>query len=166
MIAEVEITNDTLACVDISSNFHTRHAAFALNRTKQLKNLRKDAIIEDFDIVINNYEENVNIKCSSGFYLEVASPALLSLANQSAEKPLEICNLNIKCCNTKNSLDATNLLINNTYSFDLTDSSNILLGRVTVHCHVTSKVVQLQGSRLVSQQCLEKYLSERKLCKK
>ena len=148
-ITEAKNTNETLARVDNISYFDTRHAAFALNCTKQLKNLRKDAIIEDFDIVINNHEENVNVKCSSGFYLKVASPALLSLANQTVEKPLELCNLKIKCCNSKISLDTANLLINSTYSFDLADNSNLVLGRVTVHCHVTTKVVQLQGSKLV-----------------
>ena len=30
--------------------FDKRHAAFALNHTNELKKLRKDAIIEDFDI--------------------------------------------------------------------------------------------------------------------
>ena len=150
MMIEAVNTNDTLTCVDNPSYFDTRHAAFALNHAKQLKNLRKDAVIEDFDIVINNHEENVNIKCSSGFYLEVASPGLLSLANQTAGSSIVIQNLKIKCCNSKNSLDTANLLINSTYFFDLADNSGHLLGRVTVHCHVTTKVVQLQGSKLVN----------------
>ena len=48
--------------------------------TKLTKNLKRDAIIDNYDTVINNYDENVNLKCSSGFYLEVANPALLALA--------------------------------------------------------------------------------------
>ena len=38
-MTEAVNTNDTLSGVDNPSNFDTRHAAFALNRTKELKKL-------------------------------------------------------------------------------------------------------------------------------
>ena len=48
-------------------------------------------------------------------------------------------------------MDNQNLLINSTYFFDLLEATNnVVLGKVTIHCHVTTKVVQLQGSRLIS----------------
>ena len=61
-MTEAVNTNDTLSGVDNPSNLDTRHAAFALNHTKQLINLRKDTVIEDFDIVIDNHEENQMLK--------------------------------------------------------------------------------------------------------
>ena len=130
----------------------TRHTGFSLNQSKQVKNLVNDATISDYDILINNFDENVNIKCSSGFFIRVGSPAILDLARQTCEnKSLNICNIKIRCSNSRISLDENNLHVNSTYFFDLTDFTNdALVGKVTVHCHVTTKVIQLQGSKLIS----------------
>ena len=45
----------------------TRHTDFALKQSKLTKNLKKDAISTNYETVINNYDENINLKCSSGF---------------------------------------------------------------------------------------------------
>ena len=127
-----------------------RHTGFALNQSKQVKNLVKDAAIKDFDTVYNNFNENINVKCSSGFYLWVATPVLLDLAKQACDTNLTISNINIQCTNNRISLDENNLHVNSTYFFELADSvTEALLGRVTVHCHVTTKVIQFQGSKLI-----------------
>ena len=141
-------TNDALFSADHTSS---RSLGFALNRAKQTKNLIKDTNVQDYDMVRNNHDENVNVKCSSGFYLEVAHPALLYLAKLSLDQVLIINNVKILCTNTRISLDDNNLLVNSSYFFNLLESiTENILGTVTIHCHVTTKLVQLQGSRLIS----------------
>jgi hypothetical protein len=49
-----------------------RKANFALNKNKQMKEIRKDAKIVDFEVTVNNDDENYTIKCSSGFDIHVA----------------------------------------------------------------------------------------------
>ena len=75
MIADALQSDEALASVDSSLSYNTRHTGIALNQSKLLKNLQKDADINDYDTVINNFNENINVKCSSGFYVKVASPA-------------------------------------------------------------------------------------------
>ena len=150
-IGAIVESNEALVSVENAHEINTRHTGFALNQSKQIKNLRRDAVIENYDTVINNHDENLNAKCSSGFYLEVASPALLSLAKQTCDASLVINDVGIKCLNSRISLDSHNLLVNSTFFFDLLDTaSGESLGKVTIHCHVTTKVVQLQGSKLIS----------------
>ena len=92
----------------------------------------------------------MNVKCSGGFYLEVATKALQDIAKHSCDTPLVIANMKIQCSNNRISLDNQNLLVNNTLFFNILDHADSSLGKVTVHCHATTKVVQLQGSRLIS----------------
>ena len=65
-------TNEALKSVD-KAQCTTRHTGFTLDQSKLTKNLIKDAKLNDYDEVINNYGDNVNLKCSSGFYLEVST---------------------------------------------------------------------------------------------
>ena len=151
MITEVEHSDEALIANN-QVNFNTRQTGFALNQSKQMKNLRKNAEAINYDTVINNFNENINLQCSSGFYLEVGSPALLSLAKQTcATSQLVVTGVRIHCSNTRISLDDHNLHVNSTYFFDLLDdSSGSALAKVTVHCHVTTRVIQLQGSKVVA----------------
>ena len=150
MITVAEHSDEALSA-DNQINFDTRHTGFALNQSKQMKNLKKNVDVINYDTVINNFNENMNLQCSSGFYLEVASPALLSLAKQTCENSqLVITGVRILCANTRINLDNHNLHVNSTYFFDLLDDkSESVLGKVTIHCHVTTRVVQLQGSKLI-----------------
>ena len=146
------ISNKTQYCVDQTRKYNTRHTGYSLNQSKQTTNLIKDATENNYDLVVNNHDENVNVKCSSGFYLEVANPALLFLAKQSSDisSTLIIDKVIIRCTNSRASLDNCSLLVNLTYFFDLCDSMNgDVLGSVTIHCHITTKLVQIQGSKLV-----------------
>ena len=79
----------------------------------------------------------MNIKCSGGFYLEVATKALQNIAKQSCVTPLVIANMKVQCTNNRISLDNQNLLVNNTLFFNILDHADLSLGKVTVHCHVT-----------------------------
>ena len=51
-----------------------RKANFALNKKKQTKEIRKDAKIVDFEVNVNNDDENYTIKCSSGFVSMLQGP--------------------------------------------------------------------------------------------
>ena len=150
MITTAEHSDDARSA-DNQVNFNSRHTGFALNQSKQVKNLKKNADIINYDTVINNFNENINIQCSSGFYLNVASPALLYLAKQTCgSSQLVITGIRIQCSNSRISLDDHNLHVNSTYFFELLDdNTGSVCGKVTVHCHVTAKLVQLQGSRLI-----------------
>ena len=70
MIAVTGQSDEAQLSADNPISYNTRLAGFALNQSKQSKYLRQDA---DFETVVNNFNENGNMKCNSGFYLEVAS---------------------------------------------------------------------------------------------
>ena len=149
MTEAINTSNDAPA--GVNANYDTRLAGFSLNHTKQIRNMKRDASIANFDTVINNHDENINIKCSSGFFLEVANPAMLDLAKQTYDNhQLKFGDVFVKCSNTRLSLDNHNLLVNNTLFFDLCNiTSGNTIGTVTAHCHITTKVIQLQGSKIV-----------------
>ena len=69
-----EHTNEALASVDNNAHNHnTRHTGYSLDQSKLTKNLIEYATLNcNYDKVIKNYGENLNLKSSSGFYLEVA----------------------------------------------------------------------------------------------
>ena len=127
----------------------TTRATFALNKKKHMNNLKKDAVIEDYQVTFNNFNENVNIKCSSGFFLAVANPALLVLAKESFDVS-RINNMDIQCMNNRISLDICDLQINNVYFFNIVDPTDkVIIANVTIHCHITTKLIQLQGSKVI-----------------
>jgi hypothetical protein len=59
---------------------HARKTSFSLDKKKQLKKLRKDTSLADYEIEVSPSSENVNIQCSTGFYTKIAKPALEHLA--------------------------------------------------------------------------------------
>ena len=150
MAAVTEHTNEALTPADNPQNINTRLIGFALNQSKQTKNLKKDALKTTYETVVNNFNENINITCSSGFFLKVILPCFLELALQACipDQPLVIDGINIQCTNQRASLDNSNLNVNHIYFFNLSDTG-VNLATVTIHCHVTTKLVQLQGSKIV-----------------
>ena len=48
-----------------------------------MRKIVEDATLHDFDVTINNNNENCTIKCSAGFYLQVVKPCFTSLEKQS-----------------------------------------------------------------------------------
>ena len=74
--------SDVAPSADKQINFNTQHTGIALNQLKQMKNFKTNVDVIKYDTVMNNFNENMNLQCSSGFYLEVASPALLSFAKR------------------------------------------------------------------------------------
>ena len=123
------------------------HTDYGLSRTRQTNNLKRDAVLQNYRIDVNDNDKNVNLRCNSGFFLKVASPLLHSLAQQTTT-PLTIANVSVTCSNTREALDKLSLLVNNVYFFllyDLDKPSKAAI-KVTVHSHVTQHCVQLQGS--------------------
>ena len=131
----------------------TRRATFALNKKKLTNTLVKDAHLESFEVAIHNFDQNVNVKCYSGFFFTVANPVCLDLARQCSDssKPFIINNHAILCTNNRTSLDEADLRLNVMYTYDITNPDNLdqAIASVTIHCHTTTQLVQLQGSKLV-----------------
>ena len=123
------------------------HTDYGLSRTRQTNNLKRDAVLQNYRMDVNDNDKNVNLRCNSGFFLKVASPLLHSLAQQTTD-PLTIANVSVTCSNTREALDKLSLLVNNVYFFllyDLDRPSKAAI-KVTIHSHVTQHCVQLQGS--------------------
>ena len=64
-------------------NINQRVSDFASNHQKQTKALEEDTTKVDYDVTLNNNEENCNIKCNPGFYAQVARPSFCSLNKDS-----------------------------------------------------------------------------------
>ena len=81
-------------------------ATFALNRDKQVDRLGIDANLADFDVTINNNNENVSIQCSTGFYDTVAKPVICGLLKGST---ISMQNISINCQHIDYNRDKTHL---------------------------------------------------------
>ena len=99
----LNVANHDTSTMQVDSvNAHnqvSRQSEFSLNKTRQAKKLQKNAInIDTYEVTINNYDTNVNLRCNTGFYAQVAGPALLNLAEQTCkENSLTIKDINIRC---------------------------------------------------------------------
>ena len=124
--------------------FRMRAASYTLDRSKQLKKLVRDTKNNDFTIVVNSNEENVNITCNTGFYATVAVPSLEKLA---ASQDFVCQGIDIHCRDIVGNFDATRAQQNTVVYFRLSKNKTSL-GGVRIHLHHTSRMVQLQGGAL------------------
>ena len=62
---------------------NNRTAGFTFNHEKQTEKITKDAEINDFEVNINNSDQNATIKCSTGFYIQVARACFVTLYKSS-----------------------------------------------------------------------------------
>ena len=123
------------------TNSSIRKESFILDRRKQVKKLGRDASVNDFDIVISNSSENVNIHCSVGFYTKVAIPFFESLAASASSY---IGDVAITCHDVSQRTDATGAATTAVTSYRLSRHEH-RIGQVTVHLHHTTRNVQVQG---------------------
>ena len=79
--------NEALISVDNAQKHDTRQTGFSLDQSKLTKNLIKDAIINDYKKIVNNYEENVNIKCK-WFLFRSCEPSIALLSQTNVMIPL------------------------------------------------------------------------------
>ena len=63
------------------SGSNVRTAPYTLNQSKQTAKITEDASINDFEVNVNNNDQNATVKCSSGFYIQVARASIGSLNN-------------------------------------------------------------------------------------
>ena len=129
--------------LDPPSHTSTRTANYSLNQQKQTDKIIKDAALNDYDVTVNNNDMNVTIKCSPGFYLQVAKPSLLALQDKTYLSKDRIPITLTKSTKTKdrNGHENTHLLH---FSMTSDDDSECT---VAVHLHHSTRTIQIQGSR-------------------
>ena len=127
---------------DPLSHTSTRIASYTLNQQKQTDKIIKDAALNDYDVTVNNNDMNVTIKCSPGFYLQVAKPSLLGLTDNTYLSKDRLRIILNKSTKTKdlNGHESTHLL-----NFSLTSDQDSECC-VTVHLHHSTRTIQIQGS--------------------
>ena len=110
-----------------------------------MKIKEKDASINDFDVTVNNTDQNATIKCSSGFYIQVAKGCFVSLLNSSVftKDKIAITVKSITMTNEQSGLESTRLI-----HFSFMNEENIL-GGVAVHLHHSTRTIQIQGSQIM-----------------
>ena len=123
----------------------TRTANYVFNKKKQIKEITKDAMLVDFEATVNNNDENCTIKCSSGFYLQVAKASFLTLDDTST---FTLGNVAIKISDVKITNDETGSEANRLIKFTFFTKS-ISCGSVAVHLHHSTRTIQVQGSAIM-----------------
>ena len=62
---------------------YSSQAPYYLNNDRHTARICKDATISDMNIIVNNNDTNVNIQCSTGFYIVVVKPCLAGISEGS-----------------------------------------------------------------------------------
>ena len=123
---------------------HSPHkAAYFLNRKKQSDKICHDASKDNMEVTVNNSDTNVNIQCSSGFYVVVARPCVSSFTRGSTCQSSDI---QISCSEEFHQVDKSGAPDFTRLSFELKGHDMSLLGKVTVHLRHSTRLVQVQGS--------------------
>ena len=123
----------------------TCRVGFSLDRTKQLKKLRKDSAVNNYEVEISPNNENVNIYCSVGFYTKIAIPTFETL---TACSTISASGVTVLCHDVTKRTDATGAATTTVIMFRLCHDK-LSVGQVTVHLHHSTRNVQLQGSALL-----------------
>ena len=118
---------------------------YNLNLEKQLENMVDDADIDDLTIEVNDSSKNINLKCNPGFYTHVGSSVLSSLSTNATSM---VGDIQVKCIEFKQNLDQGGLKANLVLKFNFSRLTT-LLGCVTVHCHNTTRRIQVQGGAVM-----------------
>lgn len=123
---------------------HVRSASFKLDKNKQLRKLKDDTTLADYEIEISQSNENINIYCNTGFYTKVAFPSFQDLA---IGQKIPVGNISVLCHDVTERVDAMGAATATVIMFRFSQE-NLSLGGVTVHLHHTTRNVQIQGSAL------------------
>ena len=127
---------------DVSPTVRT--ASFSLKQSKQVNKIREDAKLNDYEVTVNNGDQNVTIKCSSGFYIQVAKASFaLDRSSSLSTGKIGISVDEIIITKDQNSLEAT-MLIHFSFKHEQARS-----GGVSVHLHHSSRTIQMQGSHIM-----------------
>ena len=130
---------------DVPPTFRT--ASYSLNQSKQIDKIRGDAALNDYEVTVNNNDQNVTIKCSSGFYIQVAKASFVSIKKCStfSTDKIGITADEVIITNDQVGLEATKLIH---FSFK-SEQGGEILGGVAVHLHHSSRTIQIQGSYIM-----------------
>ena len=128
-----------------TSNTSKRTTNYKLNQTKQTEKIIKDAKKSDYEVTINNNDQNSTIRCSSGFYLQVGRPCFSSLGNGSV---LNTSSLVITVDDVTKTSDLNGSETNLIMHFSFMNSLQSC-GGVRVHLHHSTRTIQIQGSFLM-----------------
>ena len=123
----------------------TRKADYALDRNKQIRNLKKDAVISDFEIIVSKNQQNVNVDCNVGFYATVAVPALHNLTTGQVRVYDGIA---VQCKDIVGNFDTTQAQQTTILFFHLS-LNKASVGTVRIHLHHTTRKVQVQGGAIL-----------------
>ena len=143
-----------------TSASYERTANHTLNRDTLLKNLVRDAHSDKVDLAseVNNSGGNVNLQCNSGFFLAVVKPAF-SFFTAGFSKDVQ--GITISMPNpptfTKDSTDLNETIL---YQFEISPEPTLSKKRASVHLHLTSRLIQVQGgARLPDSSTIAVWLS-------
>ena len=130
---------------DFSPIKTVRSATYNLNKAKQMNDIQKDASIQDFNITVNNSDQNATIKCSAGFYTQVAMPSFSTLAKRSVftKSKVAITVDEVTITKEMGGLESNRLMH---FSFMAEQKS---YGGVAVHLHHSTRTIQIQGSHVM-----------------
>ena len=56
---------------DSSISYKRRVSNYTFNQVKQSKAIEDDSSLPEFDVTLDNYDEDYDIKCNPGFYVQV-----------------------------------------------------------------------------------------------
>ena len=104
--------------------------------------IRKDAKIDDFVVNVNNADENCTIKCSSGFYIQVAKSCFTTLDTTTV---FSFSNVSISISKVTISRDLKGSEANRLLHFNFAHQKENL-GGVAVHLYHSTRTIQVQGS--------------------
>ena len=130
---------------DISPDTCIRTAGYSFNQDKQTEKIKNDAKLDDYEVTVNNSDQNATIKCSTGFYIQVARPCFVTLDKKSVitRGKIAITLDDLKLTLDQKGLEATRLIH---FSFMSELKS---LGGVTIHLHHSTRTIQVQGSHIM-----------------
>ena len=128
---------------------NVRKAPYSLNRSKQMSKLTKDALINDFEIVVSPNKQNINIMCSTGFYSLIAVPAFSDIAVGFSRV---VAGISVYCHDIVGKHDSTDANVNTLFQFRLLAPDKSSIGGVAIHLHHSKRKVQVQGGSMVDEQ--------------
>ena len=115
-----------------------------LNRDKQTRSLLANTIRPDVVFEISPNKENVNVRCSPGFYQQIAKPAFSTLTKGFT---FDVSGINLSCSIKTTSKDQTGVTERVLLKFNFV--LNGVPGLIAVHLYHTSQLIQVQGSMVM-----------------
>ena len=140
-------SSSVMAITTTTTTTSTRSTSYALNSENLVSNLVRDAsLVQDIICEFNCGGQNVNIKCSSGFYAAVAKPSLCSISEgHSLTVQAIVATVTTPGTDTT---DMNGLAVNTLLKISLKTASTpaSILGSLTIHLHHTTRLIQIQGN--------------------